>query len=82
MRRKSDMPDGSLLPQFFQIINKADLYQLIKIRVLIYAVEETKVYIVHSESLQLPLKSFPDGLEISAPAVFSLFIIHRTEMNL
>ena len=72
----------SLFLQFLNIIKNAGIYQFVKILVLIHAVQESEIHIVRPKRLQLPGKGFFDDIQIPGPAVFSLFIVDRAEMQL
>lgn len=79
---EADVPDGPLGFQRFQVVQHADLHQLVKIRILIHAMQEAKVDIIRPQRFQFPQEGLLDGVKIPAPAVFAVFIIHGAKVDL
>ena len=44
--------------------------------------QKSEIHVVGAKCFQLPPEGLFDGFKITTPAVFSVFIIHRTEMYL
>ena len=72
----------SFFLQPLYIIKNAGAYQPVKILVLIHTVQEPEIRIICSQRLQFPGEGFSDHVQIPGPAVFSLFVIDRSEMQL
>ncbi len=82
VRGKTDVTDNPLRLKFADMVEDAVFPDIVKVAFLIHAVQKTKVRIVGSEGMQLPVEGFPDFVQIPRPSVLSARIVHRAEMQL
>ena len=76
------MADYTLTFQLFQIIKNSDLTKFIEIFVIINTMKESEINVFCAEPVKLPKESLFYGIKITAPTVFSVFVIYSTKMDL